>query len=936
MTMPPAFRLLVPLTVFACLATPIRATALPRAYPARIPADVSFQTVVAAEPYPAMKLPVPIVGWKNHPEEIHVTPNGALVFPRADETHGLYLAPLVQEGDAEPRLLPLDGADRALVDGYKPGILSAWSAGGVTVKQEVFGTLLHGEEVRTGREPLLGLCRWTLTNPTRTHKTVSLWLNFGAAVPGMPMDAPPPAYGRRLSFDTPAVSEPDGKVAAVLLTPGLDAAFHPLPARSEGDAGRFTVLNGEEKTVEGAAFEVPVRRDGDKITANGWTSPNGADLYFEASRKHSSSTALDVEIVGADGAVTSVGKLFRTGLSRGMRPDGEFMRPGEHSSAVPWSVLKDRIPQGESRIVLTASYPTPDGPKRPSRWEPIAYLAEPGAVPRFAAPGPGNPRENSLRITVTLAPGAAKNIDVAVPYFPLTPDGARDLRRLDFDARLAAFRRYWTHELNKHTRFDIPEKRIRDAYRTALAYNLLLTDTQAGTRRLLFHPDPTAYEFVWAGDGGVIADAMDRLGYHREAERGLDYFLAIQGTRKPDGDVSDFRGFLTGDSPNWWISENGFVLWALAQHYKLTGDAAWLRKAAPAMVESADWIIRQRARTKVLDSGKKPRSYGLLPKGAPSDIGAWDNWYWSDTYSYMGLRGAADVLGAAGKPEEAARLDAEARDYKACILDSLGRSINRDVSPPWVPASPFRNAAPTQASVDAEWYSLSSPIYMVEAGLFPATDPKAAWTLSWLERYGSITGLPSFGPEVVDPHYVYNTALAQLLRGETKKFLWTFYSMFAWGQSRSTYATVETINIARGINGPGWDANRQPHMHSNSRVLDMVRIALLLEDGPRLHLMAGTPTGWLAPGKTIGIHGAPTEFGNVDLIARSVAGKREIRFEIFPPARRTADLVLHVRPPDRYGTIRSVTVNGKPWRNFTEREIRLGKRTGTTHVVCGF
>ena len=35
---------------------------------------------------------MPIIGWKHHPEEVHVTPSGALVFPRDDDTQGLYIA----------------------------------------------------------------------------------------------------------------------------------------------------------------------------------------------------------------------------------------------------------------------------------------------------------------------------------------------------------------------------------------------------------------------------------------------------------------------------------------------------------------------------------------------------------------------------------------------------------------------------------------------------------------------------------------------------------------------------------------------------------------------------------------------------------------------------------------------------------------------------
>jgi len=42
----------------------------------------------------------------------------------------------------------------------------------------------------------------------------------------------------------------------------------------------------------------------------------------------------------------------------------------------------------------------------------------------------------------------------------------------------------------------------------------------------------------------------------------------------------------------------------------------------------------------------------------------------------MGLRETADVLAAIGMKDEATRLAAEADDYKACILDSIERSID--------------------------------------------------------------------------------------------------------------------------------------------------------------------------------------------------------------------------------------------------------------------
>jgi hypothetical protein len=56
-----------------------------------IPPGATFD-MVAAQPFPAMKYPMPIVGWKEHPEEVHVTPAGALVFPREGQPDGLYLS----------------------------------------------------------------------------------------------------------------------------------------------------------------------------------------------------------------------------------------------------------------------------------------------------------------------------------------------------------------------------------------------------------------------------------------------------------------------------------------------------------------------------------------------------------------------------------------------------------------------------------------------------------------------------------------------------------------------------------------------------------------------------------------------------------------------------------------------------------------------------
>jgi len=757
-----------------------------RAYPDLISPDLTFEAVVAAQPFPPVKYPVPVIGWKEHPEEIHVAPNGALVFPKAPLPGGLYLLPLIQVGPGPaPELLAPDKVAQELVDGYLPGIRSGWQVGSVRTRELAFATLLEAPKLRTGRETLVAVVRWTLRNESGGWEPVHLGFRIGQAVSGQSLFKEPPAYPAPLVFKNSFVLETGGKILLRVSATGAAVALHPV-AKAEG-------------------------------------SPGAADAGHE------------------------------------------------------------------------------------------------------------------LTFDFRLKPGEERTVDLFIPYFPADAEKTGDLERLAVEPQLEVFRNFWTRELNRRARFIVPEKRIRDSYRSALAYSMILTDRNPKGFSVP-HPDATAYEHVWAGDSGCIIHATDRLGYHDDAAAYLDYFLARQGQRAPEGEVSSADGFFSGDVPGLrWMGENGFILWAMAEHYKLTGDRSWLRKVAPKMIKSCDWIIRERNRTKTTANGERPRHYGLLPKGRASDNAELNYFYWTDTYSYGGLRGTADVLAEIGLGQEAARLRAEADDYKACILDSVERSILRQTDPPFFPQGPYMNQPPTAEALAASWYSLCSPIYMAEMGLFGANDPKASWVNGTIEKYVMTSGLPTLvRPGYIDPHYVYNQALTQLLRGETGKFLWTFYSVFAYGQSRTTYATLECNDIETGSLGDAWDSLRMPHMHSNSRVLALLRIALLLEDGAALHLLAGTPRGWLEPGKSVEVRKAPTLFGEVNIRCKSLPSGREIAVTIDPPHRKPARIILHVRPPSKTGSLASVTVDGKAWTKFQGEIVDLGRLASRTTVVCRY
>ncbi len=913
-----------------------------RAYPDVMPADVSFDAVVKSQSLPLMKYVVNVIGAKVHPEEFHVTSSGQLMVPYTAEWSGLCVAALFaahpdlgSAGVPTLALPPADNVKSRLVDGYMPAVINEWTVGDLRIRQLAFATCRGKFESITAREPLVALVRWSLTNKSSLPCEAELAVQFGALHRDLSCKAIPAPYSHRLSFQPPFLRDEDGTTVACLLAKGGEVSFKPIAAQ-QGDPSQSLIFNAKEENIAQPTFSVPVERQGDAIKVSQWWSPAGVDFYVESSRIHSSPMAVDVEVIGPGNAVKPLGSLSRTGFSAKERPIEDYIAPGQHSVAIRWSELAKALPQGASTLRVHCYYPV-DGRRAPvGSWSPIVVLTRSGKTPRFKSPGPMSPDENRLTTRLKLAPGETKSIDLAVPYFALPEQAAPRLAGLSIDDQLAKFREYWRRELNRNAEFIVPESRIRDAYRACLASNFILIDRDPKTGLLMPHPDALGYEAVWAGDGSVSIQATDRMGYHREAAGMLDYFLARQGKEKPEGDVTSAEGFFSGDVDLKWMNQDGFVLWALAEHYKLTHDDAWLRRVAPQMVKGCDWIIRQRARTKGTANGKRPSNYGLLPKGRPSDLYIWDNWYWTDTYSYMGLRETADVLAAIGMNREAERLAAEAGDYKACIVAALDRSMNHKVKPPFVSPSPQLRGPPSVDFFNTNWYSISSPIYMVEAGLLDAKDEKVADLEYWLERYGLFSGLPAFGANSIDPYYVYNQSLSQLLRGEHAKFVWTLYSLSAYAMGQGTYATIEGQNIVTGFNSDVWSASRQPHMHSNSRLIDMLRIALLLEQGNTLHLMAGVPRGWLADGQQIEVRRAPSCFGEVNFVARSQLAEGKITVSIEPPKWQAANVVLHVRPPSRYGRIKQVSVNGLPSKDYDAESVRLPRLNKKTEVICTF
>jgi len=111
-----------------------------------------------------------------------------------------------------------------------------------------------------------------------------------------------------------------------------------------------------------------------------------------------------------------------------------------------------------------------------------------------------------------------------------------------------------------------------------------------------------------------------------------------------------------------------------------------------------------------------------------------------------------------------------------------------------------------------------------------------------------------------------------------------------------------------------------------------------MEDGSDLWLARGTPRAWLEQGKRISVKNSPTRFGTTSYQIVSEVAHGKIIATVSLPSRNPPDQVLlRLRHPK--GTpIRSVTVDGKPWKDFdrVHEVIRLHGLRGQTTVQARY
>ncbi len=525
----------------------------------------------------------------------------------------------------------------------------------------------------------------------------------------------------------------------------------------------------------------------------------------------------------------------------------------------------------------------------------------------FAAVLLDGERAKNAEYAVLIQPGASTVWECRITHTPIAPARAEKLFAQDFDAHLAALRAYWKGKLARAARIELPEAAVDERIRAGLLHlDINTLGLNAGGDLL---PGVGWYAPIGTESSPMI-QFFDTMGWHDEAERCIDFFL---NRRNRNGFIQVYNNY---------ESETGPVLWTAAEHFRMTRDANWLRRVAPALRHCCDFLLKWRNDNKK-EEFRATGSYGLL-NGKVADPDDFYHTYFLNAGTLLGFAGMAEVLREVD-PEYAGKLAAETEEYRRDLRASLEHARRRAPVVPladgtWTPVLPpwaeYTGSVGRYAD-GGEWFSHGSFVCrdtLIGALAFAlsdlyAPDSPMMTTLLKANQHPATRENAALSQPYYSRHDV-----AHLRRGEVKLFLKTFYHQFAAMQDRQSYTFWEHYYHLS-----------QHKTHEEAWFLQQCRWMLAYEEGGTLELFRGLPRAYLEKDKRVTVRGLVTHWGKLDaeLTSSGDAVEATIRVERMPER-----IALRVPFPDggRAARVTAGTYDPDAETVYFERTDRINVR----------
>ncbi|MDH7601682.1 MAG: hypothetical protein QHI38_05990 [Armatimonadota bacterium] len=530
-----------------------------------------------------------------------------------------------------------------------------------------------------------------------------------------------------------------------------------------------------------------------------------------------------------------------------------------------------------------------------------------------------------------LKPGHSCELILKIPYMALeNPEELDALAKLDFETAYKEVAAYWRTECNKGAQLHTPEPNLDALYKSHLAHVHVTDFRMPAEPELINTSVGTSTYGNFSNESCMIIQELEERGLHEEARARLATWLRYQGTKALLGNFTDHDGVFYGcggfEGGDSYDQHHGWVLWALAEHYFMTGDADWYRSIADKVLKGIDWVARQRRQT----MGELPHSRGWergwLAAGGLEDVDDFFYWLSTNALTWRGVEATARALEAINHPE-AARVRAEADDYRNCLI--RGFEISRQHAPlvrlrdgRWVPTYPSRLY---RRGRDVGWIRevLEGSVYLLISGLYDVHSKQAQWILDDYQDNRYISPLYGYPfPDVEATWWDYGgfsnqpTLLAGLLphieRDEPEIYIWMFFNAWAACYREEINAMVEHPSPYLG-----WSNTAHFKTSDQSNAVKWLRymFVYVTQDGV-LHFGRALPRAWFTDGQDIYAYDVATRFGKVGVRYKSAASEGRITAEVDLALRNSPKQVLvRIRHPEK-AAIKSVTVNGRSWDKF--------------------
>lgn len=510
------------------------------------------------------------------------------------------------------------------------------------------------------------------------------------------------------------------------------------------------------------------------------------------------------------------------------------------------------------------------GPNAPSR-----ALAGSGAETLTAT------HDAKLFRTLLRAHGRASftwQIPLDPPAAGIAADRALDVMPLP-RARLS-LERMWSAEEAGMMRIGVPEAKVSDTYRVAIAE--MLASRYDTARGWVQASNKLQYQAFWIRDGAIETDALDLAGLHRQAAQDLALLDSFQ---EPDGlfisRVEQYDGL-------------GQALWALDQHAQLTQDPAYAAAQLERIGAAIDW----------LSSATSIDPLGLLPAGNPGDDElAYGHITGDQLWAAAGLRSAIADAELAARPELARLWQAVDQRFEAALDRAINTAVARVGHIP-----PVLDAAGGQ-----DWgnYYAAYPLPVLGA-----SSPAVKSTIAWARAH-MVQGLPTYdnGRSLHD-YLGFSVFQTELAGGNSAGALAGLYAELA-------HTTASDEGWEWGIAPFGLRASAvdmSPHGTFAGDYVALLRNMLVCESGNgAVRLLAGASPAWLAPAQHITVTDAPTSYGVISYTERSSARGETLSWSssLAPGTALSWTLPTWAR---------HVVVHGKP---MSGRTIALPARSGS-------